>query len=83
MNTSALEQSAARARAVLAANLRSARAYRGLKQEQLGALVGLHRTYIGGLERGERNASIETLAKLAVALGCEVHELMDPNFMLR
>jgi DNA-binding XRE family transcriptional regulator len=71
------------ARKLLAANLRSARAHKGLNQGELGALAGLHRTYIGGLERGERNVTIDIVARLAQALGYEVHELLSPTLLVR
>ena len=71
------------ARNLLAANLRSARAHKGLNQEQLGDLAGLHRTYIGGLERGERNVTIDIVARLARVLGYEVHELLSPSLLVR
>lgn len=71
------------ARKLLAANLRSARAHKGLNQEELGDLAGLHRTYIGGLERGERNVTIDIVARLARALGYEVHELLSPTLLVR
>ena len=41
----------------------------GLSQEQFAARCGLHRTYIGFIERGEKSVTIETAQKLAVAFG--------------
>ncbi len=55
-------------RALFGKNLRKARLSKGLSQEQLAFNTGLHRTYIGGIERGERNPTIENVAKLALAL---------------
>lgn len=52
----------------LARNLRHQRAARGISQEQFAEMCGLHRTYIGGIERCERNITLETLEKLALAL---------------
>ncbi len=53
----------------------SARKALGHSQERLGELSGLDRTYIGGVERGERNPSLESIAKIAKALGVPMHEL--------
>lgn len=50
-------------------NLRRVRAQTGFSQEQVGFRAGLHRTEIGLLERGERLPRIDTLLKLAGALG--------------
>lgn len=49
----------------------------GISQEQLGAQAGLHRTYIGSVERGERNCTVTTLVALAKGLGCPAHELLE------
>lgn len=43
--------------------VREVRAERGLSQEALADLAGLHRTYVGGIERGERNPNVERIAK--------------------
>ena len=44
-------------------------------QEKLGSMAGIHFTYIGSLERGERNISLENIEKLAKALGVSVRNL--------
>lgn len=55
-------------RALLARNLRAMRERRHLSQETLADLAGLHRTYVGSVERGERNVSIDNIHRLAEAL---------------
>ena len=63
-------------RAVFAANLRRHRVRRGLSQEALAELTGLHRTYIGSVERGERNISIDNIERIARALGVTAADLL-------
>lgn len=63
-------------RAIVARNLRSARQGRSLSQEKLAALAGLHRTYVGSIERAERNVSIDNIERLAVALRVDAAELL-------
>jgi len=58
------------------AAVRRLRAGRGLSQEQFAELAGLHRTYLGGIERGERNVSLVNINRLARALGLTLGELM-------
>jgi transcriptional regulator with XRE-family HTH domain len=53
---------------ILANNLRQQRLAKGLSQEELANLCELHRTYIGGVERAERNITLSTLEKISAAL---------------
>jgi transcriptional regulator with XRE-family HTH domain len=64
---------------VFAANLRRARLEAGITQEALAHLAGLDRTYVGQVERGERNISIGNIERLARALGIDEAELMRRN----
>ena len=56
-------------------NLRAARKERGYSQESFAHAVDLDRTYIGGIERGERNPGLKTIVRIADALEVEVMEL--------
>ena len=56
--------------------LRAFREKKGWSQEELGFESGLHRNYIGGIERGERNVALLNLAKLAEALGIRPRDLL-------
>ncbi|MBI1800583.1 MAG: helix-turn-helix transcriptional regulator [Chloroflexi bacterium] len=57
-------------------NLKQFRQSKGLSQEKLAELTDLHRTYIGGVERGERNISLLNLIRIAEALGVSVADLV-------
>lgn len=57
--------------------VRKHRARQGLSQERLAELAGLDRTYVGGIERGERNPSLRNIAKLASALGLSIRDLFS------
>ncbi|NLD27012.1 MAG: helix-turn-helix transcriptional regulator, partial [Acholeplasmataceae bacterium] len=50
---------------------------RGLSQEQLGYDCGLHRTYVGQIERAEKNITLRNIAKIAKHLEVNIAELMD------
>jgi ribosome-binding protein aMBF1 (putative translation factor) len=64
------------ARRVSAENVRKLRRERGLSQESLAEQSQLHRTYVGSVERGERNVSIDSMERLATALGVELREML-------
>ncbi len=61
---------------VVAQNLREARLNKELSQEELAEKADLHRTYIGSVERGERNISLLNIEKLAKALGVPAYDLL-------
>jgi len=65
------------ARQRFARNLRRAREGRKLSQEALADAAGLHRTYVGSVERGERNISIDNIERLANAVGLSPAELLE------
>ena len=64
------------ARARFAVNLRKSRLAQGLSQEELAAKAGLHRNYVGSVERNEKNISIDSMERLAAALGLDVVTLL-------
>lgn len=63
------------ARHTFALNMRRRRIAAGLSQESLAALCGLHRTYIGSVERAERNVSIDNMERIARALKSALSDL--------
>ncbi len=62
--------------AAFGAQLRAVRVQQGFSQDELATASGLHRSYIGGIERGERNPSLTNIARLADSLGVGVSELV-------
>lgn len=60
----------------LASNVRQLRQRQGISQEELAARSGLHRTYVGSVERGERNVTLSSLESLAAALGVSARDLI-------
>src|SRR5580765_3389990 len=72
-----MSRNPSKARTVFAKSLRKKRAELKLSQEDLADLSGLHRTYVGSVERSERNISIDGMEKLATALGCSIGELLE------
>lgn len=65
-------------RKILADNIRALRATKGLSQEDFAERCGLHRTYIGSVERGERNISLENIERISSALGVTAPQLLTP-----
>ena len=55
--------------------IRELRHERGISQEELAHRAGLHPTYVGGIERGERNPSLMNIGRLAAALGVSLADL--------
>ncbi|UUZ80531.1 helix-turn-helix domain-containing protein [Paenibacillus sp. P26] len=60
----------------IGARVRDIRKEKGFSQEQLGELAGVHYSYIGAVERGEKNFTMTTLGKIAAALKVDVLELL-------
>ncbi len=57
--------------------VRTLRKEHGYSQEEFAYECGVHRTYMGDVERGERNVSIDNIARIAKSLGLKIHELFD------
>lgn len=57
--------------------VRAERAKLGLSQEQLAVRAGVHRTYIGMIERAEKNITLENIEKIAKALSLSPKQLLD------
>jgi transcriptional regulator with XRE-family HTH domain len=70
--------SAADPRAVFGQRVRNLRLDRGLSQERLAELADLHRNYVGGVERGERNIALLNIIALARALRIKPAKLLEP-----
>jgi transcriptional regulator with XRE-family HTH domain len=66
-------------RRILAENLRFLRKQKGLSQEKLAEVCGIHRTYVGSVERCERNVTLSSLELLASALDVSVPNLLMKN----
>lgn len=61
----------------LGSNLRAHRAIAGLSQESFAEVLEVHRTYMGSLERGERNLTLQSVERLAERLGVEAIGLLQ------
>lgn len=55
--------------------VRSMREAKGYSQETFADIAGMHRTYVGSIERGEQNVSIDNIARIAKALNLSLQEL--------
>ena len=62
---------------IIGQRIRNYRTQKGLSQEKLAELAGCHPTYIGQLERGEINATLESVEKIASAMDISLSELFD------
>ena len=60
-------------------NLRAYREARGLSQEAFADVLGVHRTYMGSVERGERNLTLRTLERIAERIGQDPLTLLAPS----
>ena len=65
-------------RVIFGKRVRELRTQRGVSQELLAELSDLHRNYVGGVERGERNIGLLNIVALAHALGVKPMKLMEP-----
>jgi transcriptional regulator with XRE-family HTH domain len=63
---------------IVGLNLARVRHARGLTQEDLADELGFHRTYVGSLERGERNLSLKAVERLADSLRVNPLDLLKP-----
>ena len=61
---------------VFGQNVRTFRVEQGLSQEQLAEKAGLHRTYIGMIERAEKNITLCNIEKIALALNVDIKSLV-------
>ena len=62
---------------ILGQRIRNYRTAKGLSQEKLAELAGCHPTYIGQIERGEKNATVESIEKISVALNISLSKLFE------
>jgi len=64
---------------IMGRNLRAYRDAQGISQEAFATVLGFHRTYVGGLERGERNLTLKNVERIAALLGMEPLKLLSPQ----
>ena len=62
---------------LLGRNLRAQRTQRGMSQEDFAEFLGVHRTYMGGMERGERNLTLKSVERIAQRLGVDAVTLLQ------
>jgi transcriptional regulator with XRE-family HTH domain len=73
------EKERERIRAAFGSLLRAKRQELGISQEELAFRSGLHRTYVGSVERGERNLSLENIFVFSKVIGCHPRELIPDS----
>ena len=64
---------------IVGQNLRAYREARDLSQEAFAEVLGIHRTYMGGIERGERNLTLKSVEKIAARLDLKPLALLTPR----
>ncbi|HXR31870.1 MAG TPA: helix-turn-helix transcriptional regulator [Solirubrobacterales bacterium] len=64
---------------IVGRNLRAYRKARGLSQEAFADVLGVHRTYMGGIERGERNLTLKSLERIAAQIKVKPVSLLTPD----
>lgn len=62
---------------IIGQRIRNYRTQKGLSQEKLAELAGCHPTYIGQLERGEKNGTLESVEKITSAMDVSLSQLFD------
>ena len=62
---------------IIGQRIRSYRTQQSLSQEKLAELCGCHPTYIGQLERGEKNATLESIDRIAASLNISLYKLFE------
>lgn len=62
---------------IIGQRVRNYRTSKGLSQEKLAELSGCHPTYIGQVERGEKNATLESIEKISSAMGISLSQLFE------
>ena len=68
---------------IVGRNLRAYREERGLSQEAFADVLGVHRTYMGGVERGERNLTLKSVERIADRIELEPLALLLPSEIKR
>ncbi len=64
---------------IFAKNIRQVRRFKEMSQEELAHLANISRVYLGEVERGERNITIDVMEKIASALEIPLEQLLQPN----
>ena len=76
---SSMKKAGTKERAQLGAAIRKRRLSLGLSQEEFAEKIDCHRNFIGRLERGEQNPTVDTLVRLAAGLRCKVVDIIKDS----